>query len=321
MNELQSIINNTQLDIHHNSTLTRDIVGDKDFIMLFLRNKSEGSKHTTRSYTYEIKYFLEFIQHFSATLNEVTAKQCLLYREHLKEHPKKYAQATIIRKLNVISSLYKYGMDIGYFRFNPMKAVKKPKAIITSQDRYLTPEETTKLLNVLRKKPINYLMGIILITTGLRSSELSNIKWKDFYEDGKGNIGLRVLGKGTKTRVVKIRRDVWSYIIQYRISKNQSIQFNPNDGAYLFTTRNEKQLIPRSIRETIKRAGRKAGLNKDISTHWLRHTSASLSINGGCDIKTVMETYGWSQMKTAQRYIHSINQLEKTATDFISINI
>lgn len=324
MNELQTLNNNIQNFNQTNediSILTRDISDDKDFIMLFLNNKAEGSKETARGYAYEVKYFLDFIQYPSTKLREVTAKQCLSYREHLKNHKKEYASATIIKKLNVISSLYKYGIDTGYLRFNPLKAVKKPKAIITSQDKYLTEDETIKLLYVLRKRPINYLMGILFITTGLRVSELSNIQWKHFYEDGLGNIGLRVVGKGAKARVVKVKRDVWSYIIQYRISKGQNIEFNPSDESYLFTTKNGNQLIPRPMRETIKRAGKRAGLKKDISPHWLRHTSASLSINGGCDIKTVMETYGWSQMKTAQRYIHSVNLLEKTATDYINIPI
>lgn len=314
------IVNNatpsTEYDI---PTLARDILDDTDFIRLFLRNKSEGSPHTERSYTYEIKFFLLFISYPQTLLKDVTAKRCLAYREHLKDQG--YASATIQRKLNIISSLYKYGMETGYLRFNPMKAVKKPKVLITSQDRYLTPDEVTSLLEVLRRKPKNYLMGVIFLTVGLRVSELANIRWKDFFEDTKGNIGLRVIGKGTKKRVVKIRRDVWSYIIQYRISNGQAIIFDSSDDTFLFTTRNGKPIDTRSIRETIKRAGKRAGIKKDISSHWLRHTSASLSIDGGADIKKAMDQFGWSQLKTAQRYIHSVNQLEDTATDYIKIKI
>lgn len=301
------------------SNISRDIISDKDFIMLFITNKREGSEHTARSYTYEIGSFLEYINFPYISLNNVTAKKCVEYRKALKD--KGYADATILRKLNIISSLYKYGMDIGYLKFNPMKAVKKPKVEITSQKRFLIPKEVDDLLRELRKKPKHYLIGILLITLGLRASELSNIKWKNFYEDSNGNIGLNILGKGSKERAVKIRRDVWSYIMQYRLSLGLSVQFNPSDESYLIATRNNKQTLPRYIRKLIKQAGQRAGLTKNISTHWLRHTSASLSISGGADIKKCMEQYGWSQMKTAQRYVHSVHGLEDTAVDYINVKL
>jgi integrase/recombinase XerD len=301
------------------TSLTRDIFSDEDFIKLFLMNKIEGSVHTFRGYTYEIKAFLSYISSDDVPLRNVTAKMCIDYRETLKSH--NYAAATIQRKLNIISSLYKFGMDTGYFKFNPMKAVKKPKVLITSQQRFLTPEEVSLLLNEVKGNKKNYLMCILFITIGLRVSELSEIKWCDFFQDTKGNIGLRVVGKGTKQRTVKVRRDVWSYIIEYRIINSKPIHFDSNDNEYLFTTKNGKITTPRSIRETIKRASIRAGIRKDISPHFLRHTSASLSISGGADIQKCMEQYGWSQMKTAQRYIHSVNELEDTAADYIKLNI
>lgn len=161
--------------------------------------------------------------------------------------------STITRKISSISSLYNFGVKIGYFEEKPMQAVIRPKVDITSQDRFLTKEEATKLLGAFKKKPKNFLIGIVLLTTGLRANQLVNIRWKDFYEDAKGNIALRTIRKRNNKSVVKITRVVWSYILNYRISLGEKIELDPMKENYLFTTSNDKPLSERYLRELIKR--------------------------------------------------------------------
>lgn len=299
------------------SDLSKDIQDDMEYIKLFLENKKEGSLNTVRVYATEIKYFLDFINFPQVNLKDVTVKMCIQYRDSLNG----YADSTKSRKLHTLSSLFKFGVEIGYLKYNPLKAVRKPKVPITSQERYLTPKEADELLTELKKKPRNYLIGIILFTTGLRASELVNIKWSDFYEDTNGNIGLRVIGKGKKPRNVKIRRDVWSYILPFRANQGKGILLDTTDDSYLILNRDGGPLSDRYCREMLKRAAKRVGIKKDISTHWLRHTSASLAINGGADIKKCLDQYGWEDVKTAQRYIHSVNQLEDAAADYVDIKV
>lgn len=308
-----------QLSVFSNpkSVLSKDIRDNLEFIKLFLENKKEDSLNTVRVYATEIKSFLHFIGFPQSGLKDVTVKICIAYRDTLS----KYVLSTKSRKLYTLSSLFRFGVDIGYLKQNSWKAVRKPKVPITSQERFLTPDEADKLLKELKKKPKNYLIGIILFTTGLRASELVNIQWCNFYEDTNGNIGLRVLGKGKKPRNVKIRRDVWSYILTYRASQGKSILLDPTDESYLILNRDDNPLSDRYCRELLKRASRRAGIKKDISTHWLRHTSASLAINGGADIKKCLDQYGWEDVNTAQRYIHSTNELEDAAADYVNIQI
>lgn len=316
MNALPMTLEDAQTLMH---TLSHDIQGDEEFIAMFLDNKRQSSENTYRSYKMELKLFLEFMGYPHITLDQVTFKMCLSYRNALKNAEQGYADATIARKLNVISSLYKFGVKIDYLKANPMAAVIKPKVPVTSQNRYLLKPEIDALLNTLKSHTRNYLIAVLLLTTGLRASELVHIKWGDFFMDAQGRIGLKVIRKRNKVGVVKIRTDVYALIVAYRAELGKNTSFESESQQTLFVNYQGAPLSDRYVRKMLKEAGVKSGIDKSISTHWLRHTSASLAINGGADIKTCMVSYGWEHMQTAQRYIHDMNQLEKTAVDFIDI--
>lgn len=64
-----------------------------------------------------------------------------------------------------------------------------------------------------------------------------------------------------------------------------------------------------------------AGLNKKIIPHWFRYTSASMALANGADIKKVMSQFGWTNLRTPERYLHDITGFDEAATDFIKIEI
>lgn len=298
---------------------SHDIQGDEEFMAIFLDNKRQGSENTYRSYKTELLNFLEYIHFPEMALKDVTFKICLSYRNHLNQCQPPYAESTVARKLNIISSLLKFGVKIGYLNENPMSAVIKPKVQITTQNRYLLKEEARALLETLKAHRRNHLIASMLLYTGLRANELVHVKWQDFYLDPKGRMGLKVTRKRNKKGVVKIPMPLFELISQYRSEQGKTLSLDPSLDEVLFTNYKGGSLSDRYVRKMLKEAAFKAGISKSISTHWLRHTSASLAINGGADIKTCMMSYGWEHMQTAQRYIHDMNQLEKTAVDYIDI--
>ncbi len=301
--------------------LSNDIKGDEELVVLFLENKRQRSENTYRNYKMELERFFNFIGYPSTLLSQVTFKRCLAYREGLKAHVPTYADATVARKLNIVSSLFKFGVKIRYLEVNPMEAVIRPKVQVTTQHRYLTKEEVSQLLDALKPHRRNHLIGVLLLATGLRAGELVGIRWCDFFRDLSGHIGLEVIRKRNKKGVVKITPAVWQLIKTHRIAEDLPFELNTADTSYLFTNRYHQPLSDRYVRKMLKATAFKAGIQKSISTHWLRHTSASMAINGGADIKMCMASYGWEHMQTAQRYIHDLNQLEKTAADFIDIDL
>lgn len=315
---------NTLFDKSTQSMMTfqnqsHDIHGDEEFMAIFLDNKRQSSENTYRSYKMELLKFLSYIRFPQVGLKDITFKICLSYRNYLNQSQPVYAESTVARKLNIVSSLLKFGVKIGYLADNPMSAVIKPKVQVTTQNRYLLKEEAKTLLEFLKPHTRNHLIASMLLYTGLRSNELVHVKWRDFYIDPKGRIGLKVTRKRNKKGVVKIPTSLFDLITHYRFEQGKGIDLDPNLEEPLFTNYKGHALSDRYVRKMLKEAAFKAGITKSISTHWLRHTSASLAINGGADIKTCMMSYGWEHMQTAQRYIHDMNQLDKTAVDFIDI--
>jgi len=161
----------------------------------------------------------------------------------------------------------------------------------------------------------------MLLYTGMRISELCSIRWNDFFMDPKNRIGIRIKGKGGVWRSIKIRKELWFYIVDYRTSLNMNTKFSNNDDSPLFMNCSGDALTHWYIRKFLAEAGELAGLENKITPHWFRHTSASMSLANGADIKKVMSQFGWTNLRTPERYLHDISGFDEAATDFIKVEI
>jgi integrase/recombinase XerD len=295
----------------------RSITSDEKLITLFLRNLK--SKNTVRSYSKTIRLFTDFI---GKGLREIDLDDIMGFMDLLEGKEK----ATKCNRLSALSSLYGFGVLFGYLEFNPFVALEKPNVSSNKAiDKFLTKDEVNLLWADLKKKERNAVIGSILITIGLRVSELCNIKLGHFYRDYDGNVGVHIVdAKGNKDRDVKIREDVLSYISAYmmKLGKEFKVPCLAKDkDSYLITTRNNRRVAENQIRDIIDISSRRVGIKKKISPHWFRHTSASLSISNGCDLAKVTENFGWSSLAVAKRYSHNIDKLKDTSVDYIDITL
>ena len=300
---------NNQVETYRDHSITND----EKLISLFLRNLN--SKNTKRSYEKSIEDFRKFIP---KNLHEITVGDILDFSESLNDK----AKTTKHNRLSALTSLYSFGLKVGYLRYNPLSVINKPKITDNNIDKFLSKEEISSIWNQLRTKPRNAVIGAMLITLGLRVSELCNIKCKHFFKDFNGNIGVHILqAKGDKSRDVKIRKDVYYLIKEYRKSIGKDFQIPDIDNDdYLLITRNNKRVAENYIRWILDNAAKKADIDKKISPHWYRHTSASISIQNGCDLAKVTENFGWSSLKVAKRYLHNIDKLKDTSADYVDVS-
>lgn len=287
---------------------------DEKLLAMFLTTKGRSSPNTRRVYEVELR---KFCAHVNKELRDIRYSDLLDYAESL-DH---LAPASQARAITTIRSLFKFAKETGYLMFNPAEMLKPPRVNNAAEDRYLTPREVYALLDQLKGRLRDYVIGAMLVLTGLRVTELAAISWKDFFEDVGGNIGLSVQGKGGKTRKVKIREDLWELIRQYREQQGLGTGIDWSDKSPLFLNRSGKRLSDRYIRKIITEAGRRAGIRKEISPHWLRHTSATLALMGGANLEQVKDSLGHASIITTQRYLHSAKQLATAAPDFIEISI
>ncbi|MFB6306615.1 MAG: site-specific tyrosine recombinase XerD [Flavobacteriales bacterium] len=140
-----------------------------------------------------------------------------------------------------------------------------------------------------------------LYSSGLRVSELIALKISDLYlKDGF----IRIVGKGNRERLVPIGSMAAKYIQTYkdRVRVHQNIEKEYEDT--LFLNRRGKGLSRVMIFNIIKDLASKAGINKKISPHTLRHSFATHLVEGGADLRAVQEMLGHASITTTEIYTH-----------------
>ncbi|MCU6711632.1 tyrosine-type recombinase/integrase [Paenibacillus sp. J5C_2022] len=288
---------------------------DDQIIQMFLSSKS-GSSHTYKSYMRAITRFREFIAYrmFNAvTWREIEAYKYMLMNTKSPLTGKPLAPASIASRIAPLKSLYKWGNDpnIGLFQNNPTTNIKMPIIPLNSKKHFLTKSEVGKLLQYLRQNsPRDYLICLTLLLLGLRVSELCGIRWSDFYTDPlESSIWLTVeRGKGGKSRDIKVPATLWQMYHTLGLYKPNLQQ--PSDRVF--------PLSPRQLERIIQSSCVNSGLNKQVTPHWLRHTNATLALLNGASLQQVQETLGHAHINTTQRYLHTVEQLTKSASDYVS---
>jgi len=275
------------------------------------------SLNTVRNYKRAIYLFRSFIPHLSlreASWREVEAYKIGLIRGISSYSGKPLAPASVSALIAPLKSFYKWGSDpnIGLLPRNPTSSIRLPQVIITSCKHFLTRKEVGHLLSQLQRQSLrNYLIGLSLVTLGLRVSELSNMRWGDFHMDPVENsVWLNIVkGKGGKNRDVKIPKSLWSIFEDYK--KITVIGLSSDISLLVFP------ISTRQIERIIQEAGRLSIITKKPTPHWLRHTNATLALLKGASLQQVQETLGHTHINTTQRYLHTVQQIEKAAPDFV----
>ncbi len=170
----------------------------------------------------------------------------------------------------------------------------------------LTLDEQHLLLNQFNLRYItshrNRTMISLLINTGLRLSEMTNLKWKN-VNLMTGQVKV-VEGKGMKDRILYIGDSI---VEDLRSWKERMFE-DWEKSDYIFTSRTLKQLDGRAVQRMIKNYTAKAGIEKDITTHNLRHTYASDLLRDSKNIRCVQKALGHCSISTTQIYTHIIDE-------------
>jgi site-specific recombinase XerD len=290
---------------------------DEQVLAMFLYQKGRRSPHTHEAYVRELARFRAVVPQ---PLRAITVADLQRYQEHLAEDLQ-LAPASQARALSTIRSLFTFARKLGYLPFNPTEVVAMPRVPVTSDGHFLTPPEAQALLDALRSKPRNYVIAAFALKTGLRVAEIAAVRWQHFFEDPEGRTGLRVVGKGTKARQVKITDDLWQLLRAYREGTGRAPELDAGDTGALFLNRYGQPISTVSLWQVIQDGARTAKIKKKVSPHWLRHTFGTLSILGGATLSQVREALGHSDIRTTQRYELSTWALTNTAADYVRLPI
>lgn len=215
------------------------------------------------------------------------------------------------RLISSIKAFFKYLQIEERRQDNPSEIVETPKIGFRLPDT-LSHEEIRKIIDsVDLSDPEGERNRAILETLyacGLRVSELIQLKISDIYPKEQF---ISIFGKGNKKRLVPISERALSIILRYKdyVRVHQKIQ-NKN---ILFLNRRGEQLTREMIFLIVRKAAKKAGIEKKISPHTFRHSYASVLLENGADLFSIKQLLGHESITTTEIYTHlELKQLRNT---------
>ena len=262
---------------------------DAAFIELWLGTKI--SAHTRRSYLAEADRFRAATR---KPLGRITLTDLHSYSQALARGGLKPASQN--RALTAIKSLLSFGHETGYLPFNVGAAVKlRPNPDGLAQ-RILEESEVAKLIEAAPKGRDRILMKLLYVS-GARVSELCGLKWCDALPRQEGG-QITVFGKGGKTRTILLKDKVWQQLLSI---KGEACAVD----AIFASRKGGGPLDVSQVRRIVYAAAGKAGLEKKVSPHWMRHAHASHALDRSAPIHLVQATLGHASVSTTGRYLHA----------------
>ncbi|MEM9858322.1 MAG: site-specific tyrosine recombinase XerD [Bacteroidota bacterium] len=270
----------------------------------YLRLERSLSDNSVEAYLHDVVKLKQFVEMSNLPISPLQIESVHLqnFLEYINElGMTAHSQARIISGLK---AFFKYLIYDELLDQDPTHLIEGPKLGRKLPDT-LSYDEIVKLLEAIDHSTPegqrNRAMLEVLYSSGLRVSELVNLKLSNIYED----IGfLRVTGKGDKERLVPIGKDALRHIKIYKEEVRVHLTIQEGHRDFVFLNRRGKQLTRVMIFTIIKNLGKKVGLNKTISPHTFRHSFATHLIEGGADLRAVQEMLGHESITTTEIYTH-----------------
>ena len=260
-------------------------------------------------------YFRDLIDYFIyLKLNDLSPTKSI-EPKHIRKMlsfliDKGFSKVSISRKISAIKSYITFLEKFNYSKDNYSELIsipKKSKSLPKGNDK----KEVSQLIKHVEMNKKKNLRDDALIellySTGLRVSEVANLKLKDI---NLKKSEIKILGKGNKERIVIFNNKSKEKIIRYLKNDKRYISIKTEA---LFQNKFKEALSTRSIQRILKKYLNFSGINSKYSTHTLRHTFATHLLEGGADIKVIQQLMGHSSPETTKIYTHVSSSTLKNA--------
>lgn len=291
------------------------------------------TEQTKQSYKYNLKFIEKYIGH--KILSKINKADMLELLEIIKN--KKNAntggpisERTVRNHMNILKSLFRTAIELEILRNNPMDNIKFTVEDYQLEDNYYDLEDINKMILALEDEPVGYKFAILFtLATGVRLGELLALQESDFnYTDHSVKIsnslsevkGSRKLGptKTKKTRVEFYPKELNDLLDTHLENEKVKKQMLNVENDLIFTSMAGDFMPKRTVQDWFKRFLVRNNL-KIITFHGLRHTSATILLASGINIKNVAERLGHSRASTTSDiYAHAIPKIDKDASNIFS---
>jgi len=261
----------------------------------FLKNIKGLSENTAKAYQRDLNKFSKFLESIAIeSLENISEEKCSAWIADLFQND--VSARSIQRHISSAKGFFSYMKKIGLVQSSPFELINSPKSP-NHLPNILSPEEVSQLLNF---KPKNsqdkrdFAIIELIYSSGLRVSEAVNSNLSDFEDN---NNFLRVIGKGSKTRLVPVGRFAQNAIKEWISARKKILT---SDDA-LFVNLRGSRISTRSVQERIKNIALKQGL-PPVNPHMLRHSFATHLLESSGDLRSIQELLGHSSLSTTQIY-------------------
>jgi len=262
-----------------------------------LGSERKASPHTLSGYRRDLDKLLRYMQQQRLTAFEQ------LQPQHMRgfvaaEHRAGLSPKSLQRLLSSCRSLFRQLTREAVLSHDPLAGVRGPK-VHRKLPQVLDVDEATALVegdshdDALSVR--DRAMLELFYSSGLRLSELTGLRWLDLDLDA-GEV--RVLGKGSKTRIVPVGRHAVAALRALGDAEGRAPE------SAVFRGRNGAAISPRTVQARLKQLALRQGFAKRVHPHLLRHTFASHMLESSGDLRAVQELLGHADIATTQIYTH-----------------
>jgi site-specific recombinase XerD len=260
---------------------------------------------TRRAYGFDIADFASWASRQGSSPDAVRYRVLRRYAAHLSAGAADGGQAlsppTVARKLAAIRTFYRYMVEREELSANPADLVSSPRRP-RRLPRSLKREEVATLLDrIPAGAPLELrdrAMFELAYSCGLRCQEIVDLDVDSLDFDAEE---LRVLGKGSKTRVLPVGEPAQRATERY-LERGRPALARAAEEPALFVSKSGRRLSPSDMRRRLAAWLRNAGLTTGLTPHALRHSFATHMLEGGADLRAIQELLGHSSVSTTQVY-------------------
>ena len=271
----------------------------------YLKYQKNYSDYTISNYIKDITEYNSFLVGNKFKYNNVDYDDCIKYLNFLND--KKLSKSTVSRKLSSLRTFYKYLVLNNKVDNNPFILVTSPKKEkrIPKFINYNNIEEIFNIpdLNTKQGQREKIILEI-LYSSGVRVSELVNIKLKDIDFNNKS---IFIFGKGKKERIVSFG-DYAKDMLNMYINDGRKKLLGSIESDYLIVGDKKESLTTRRVEQIIDDIIKRTSIKLNITPHMFRHTFATHLLDNGCDLLAVQELLGHESLSSTEIYTHVSNE-------------
>lgn len=267
----------------------------EDFVS-YLKYERNLSAKTIENYTHQLTTITELLD--IAEWQELDSQQVKKVVNHSRRN--NLGARSIALRLSALRTFCRYLMGQGVLQHNPAKSIKAPKQgkplpkqLSVDEMNQLLDFEEDSILAVRDKAMMELTYGC-----GLRLAELTNLDLANIEQGGQQ---LRVLGKGSKERILPLGREAQAKLQDWLKVRGQLA--NVEEPA-VFISKQNRRISSRQIAKRMQLWASKQTLDQQVHPHKLRHSFATHMLESSGDLRAVQELLGHANLSTTQVYTH-----------------